>query len=39
VLATAHKAFDYDSIYREARAIVDSRNAFKKRKGAKITRL
>jgi UDP-N-acetyl-D-glucosamine dehydrogenase len=32
VIATAHKAFDYDLIVRHARTIVDSRNALKGRR-------
>jgi UDP-N-acetyl-D-glucosamine dehydrogenase len=39
VLTTNHKAFDYDAIYRHARLIVDTRNAFKGRKGKKVIRL
>jgi UDP-N-acetyl-D-glucosamine dehydrogenase len=39
VVTTNHKAFDYDAIYRQARLIVDTRNAFKGRKAKKIIRL
>jgi len=39
VLATAHRAFDYGLIYRSARAIVDTRNAFRGKKSAKLVRL
>jgi UDP-N-acetyl-D-glucosamine dehydrogenase len=39
VVTANHKAFDYDAIYRHARLIVDTRNAFKGRKATKIIRL
>ena len=39
VVTANHKAFDYDAIFRHARLIVDTRNAFKGRKGKKIVRL
>jgi UDP-N-acetyl-D-glucosamine dehydrogenase len=39
VLAAAHRAFDYPMIYRNARAIVDTRNAFKGKKSDKVVRL
>jgi UDP-N-acetyl-D-glucosamine dehydrogenase len=39
VLTTAHRAFDYGLIYRSARSIVDTRNAFKGKKSSKIVRL
>jgi UDP-N-acetyl-D-glucosamine dehydrogenase len=39
VVATAHKEFPYSMVLRHARAIVDTRNAFKGKKSAKITRL
>jgi UDP-N-acetyl-D-glucosamine dehydrogenase len=39
VVATAHKQFPYSMVLRHARAIVDTRNAFKGKKSAKITRL
>jgi UDP-N-acetyl-D-glucosamine dehydrogenase len=39
VVTANHKAFDYDTIYRHARLIVDTRNAFKGRKAKKIIRL
>ena len=39
VVTANHKAFDYDAIFRHARLIVDTRNAFKGRKAKKIVRL
>jgi len=39
VVATAHKQFPYAMILRSAQAIVDTRNAFRGKKSAKITRL
>jgi UDP-N-acetyl-D-glucosamine dehydrogenase len=39
VVTANHKQFDYDTIYRNARLIIDTRNAFKGRKGAKVIRL
>jgi len=39
VVATAHKAFPYGLVLRHARAVVDTRNAYKSRRSAKITRL
>jgi UDP-N-acetyl-D-glucosamine dehydrogenase len=39
VVATAHRGFDYDVILRNARGVVDTRNAFKGRRSNKITRL
>jgi UDP-N-acetyl-D-glucosamine dehydrogenase len=39
VVATAHKQFPYSMVLRHARAIVDTRNAFKGKQSAKITRL
>ena len=39
VVATAHQTFDYPSILRHARGVVDTRNAFKGRHSKKITRL
>jgi UDP-N-acetyl-D-mannosaminuronate dehydrogenase len=39
VVATAHGGFDFTAILRHARGIVDTRNAFKGRRSAKITRL
>ena len=39
VVSTAHKAFPFPLILRHARAVVDTRNAYKSRRSAKITRL
>ena len=39
VLTTAHTDFDYDSIYRNASLIVDTRNAFKGKKAKKVVRI
>ena len=39
VIATAHKAFDYDLIARHARTIVDSRNALRGRRRKGVHRL
>jgi UDP-N-acetyl-D-glucosamine dehydrogenase len=39
VVATAHATFPYDQIVRHARAIVDTRNAFRNRRSPKIVRL
>jgi UDP-N-acetyl-D-glucosamine dehydrogenase len=39
VVATAHTAFDFGMVARHARAVVDTRNALKGRKNAKIIRL
>jgi UDP-N-acetyl-D-glucosamine dehydrogenase len=39
VIATNHAAFDYDLIARHAKSIVDTRNALRGRKSAKIIRL
>jgi len=39
VVATAHTAFDFGLVARHARAVVDTRNALKGRKNAKIIRL
>ena len=39
VVATAHKAFPWSMVLRHAKAIVDSRNAFKGRRSKKIIRL
>ena len=39
VIATAHSAFPYDDVVRHARTIVDTRNALKNQKLAKIFRL
>ena len=39
VIATNHKAFDYDAIYRRAPLIVDTRNAFKGRSSPHVFRL
>jgi UDP-N-acetyl-D-glucosamine dehydrogenase len=39
VLTTAHAAFDYDSVWRNAAFIVDTRNAFRGRRGKKLVRL
>jgi UDP-N-acetyl-D-glucosamine dehydrogenase len=39
VLTTAHKSFDYAAIYRNAKLIVDTRNAFGNRRGRKLIRL
>jgi UDP-N-acetyl-D-glucosamine dehydrogenase len=39
VVATAHKAFRYPDVLRWSKAIVDTRNAFRGRRSAKIVRL
>jgi len=39
VVSTAHKTFPYSLILRHARAVVDTRNAYKSRRSTKITRL
>lgn len=39
VIVTDHAAFDYDALVREARLIVDTRNALKKFKSGNIVRL
>jgi len=39
VVATAHAEFDFAQVARHARSIVDTRNALKGRKSAKILRL
>ncbi len=39
VIATGHKQFEYSTILRHCRAIVDTRNALKGRRSSKITRL
>jgi UDP-N-acetyl-D-glucosamine dehydrogenase len=39
VVATAHRQFPYSTILRHAKAVVDTRNAFKGRTSPKITRL
>jgi len=39
VLAAAHKDFDYGLILRASKAVVDTRNAFKGKRSAKIIRL
>jgi UDP-N-acetyl-D-glucosamine dehydrogenase len=39
VIITDHAAFDYDALLDRAKIIVDSRNALKGRKDAKIVRL
>ena len=39
VIATAHAQFSYDQIVRNARGIVDTRNALRGRKSKKIVRL
>jgi UDP-N-acetyl-D-glucosamine dehydrogenase len=39
VLTTAHAAFDYDFIYRHAKLVIDTRNAFQGRRGRKLVRL
>jgi UDP-N-acetyl-D-glucosamine dehydrogenase len=39
VISTHHAAFDYGAIARHARSIVDTRNALRGRKHAKIIRL
>lgn len=39
VIVTDHSAFNYDMIVRNARSIVDTRNALKKYKSRKITRI
>ena len=36
ILTTAHDDFDYAAIYRNARLIVDTRNAFKGKRGKKL---
>ncbi|OGF09184.1 MAG: UDP-N-acetyl-D-glucosamine dehydrogenase [Candidatus Eisenbacteria bacterium RBG_16_71_46] len=39
VIATAHKAFPYGTVLRHSKVVVDSRNALRGRKSAKIVRL
>ncbi len=39
VIATAHKGFDFGQILRHSNSVVDTRNALKGRKSAKIVRL
>ena len=39
VLTTAHQDFDYDAIWKSSRLIVDTRNAFRGRRGKKLVRL
>jgi UDP-N-acetyl-D-glucosamine dehydrogenase len=39
VVATAHSGFPFGLVLRHARAVVDTRNAYKSRRSAKITRL
>jgi len=39
VIATAHKAFDYDSVLEWSQAVVDTRNALAGRRSEKIVRL
>jgi UDP-N-acetyl-D-glucosamine dehydrogenase len=39
VIATAHKAFDYPSVLRWSKMVVDTRNALKGKKSKKIVRL
>ncbi len=39
VIATAHKEFPYSMVLRSARAVVDTRNALRGKRSAKITRL
>ena len=39
VIVTDHSAFNYDMIVRNARSIVDTRNALKKYTSRKITRI
>jgi UDP-N-acetyl-D-glucosamine dehydrogenase len=39
VLTTAHQEFDYDVIFRNSRLVIDTRNAFKGRRGRKLVRL
>ena len=39
VVATAHKAFDYDALLEWSKAIVDTRNALAGKRSPKIVRL
>jgi hypothetical protein len=39
VIATAHKGFPYGLIVRHSRSVVDTRNALKGKRSAKIVRL
>jgi UDP-N-acetyl-D-glucosamine dehydrogenase len=39
VIATAHKVFNYGSILRYSKAVVDTRNAFKGRRSPKVVRI
>ena len=39
ILTTAHGGFDYDAIWKHTALLVDTRNAFRDRRGKKLVRL